>query len=220
MFTGIVEQLGHVHHLEARTGPQGEAMGVRVTIKVDSPLDAVTVGESIAVDGACLTVVAHKKRRFSVEATPETLHRTTLGALRVGDAVHLERALATGARLGGHFVQGHVDAVGAIDGRRVEGDSVISTFTASPDVLRYVVPKGSVAVDGVSLTVVDVLPDGFTVGLIPHTLEVTLLGKKPVGAAVNLEADVLAKYVARAAVYAGVSDPHTQTGSPADPVRA
>lgn len=200
MFTGIVEQRGRVCQLEPIS--TDEASGVRLMIEAEVSLDGATIGESIAVDGACLTVVAYEGRRFNVEATPETLRRTTLGALRVDSAVHLERALAASARLGGHFVQGHVDAVGSLAARRVEGDLVVTTFSAPPDVLRYVVPKGSIAVDGVSLTVVDVLDDGFTVALIPHTLDVTLLGKKSLGAPVNLEADILAKYVARAAVYA------------------
>jgi len=208
MFTGIIEQLGHVRRLEP--SPAGDAAGVRLTVEAEASLDGATIGESIAVDGACLTVVAYEGRCFSVEATPETLRRTTLGALHEGSAVHLERALAAGARLGGHFVQGHVDAVGAIAARRDEGDSVVTTFSAPPDVLRYVVPKGSVAVDGVSLTVVDVLDEGFTVALILHTLDVTLLGKKPLGAPVNLEADILAKYVARAAVYAAVPETNGQ----------
>jgi len=218
MFTGIVEQLGHVRRLQP--SPAGEAAGVRLTIEAETSLDAATIGESIAVDGACLTVVAIADRSFSVEATSETLRRTTLGRLRPGNAVHLERALAAGARLGGHFVQGHVDAVGAIATRHPEGDSVVTTFTAPPDVLRYVVPKGSVAVDGVSLTVVDVLYNGFTVALIPHTLDVTLLGKKPLGAAVNLEADILAKYVARAAVYAGVPEPAVQPAAAVEVMRS
>jgi riboflavin synthase len=218
MFTGIVEQLGRVSRVESTS--TGEVSDVRLTIDADVSLDGAVIGESIAVDGACLTVVAYEGRRFNVEATPETLRRTTLGALRVGSAVHLERALSAGARLGGHFVQGHVDAVGALVARRIEGESVVTTFTAPPDVLRYVVPKGSVAVDGVSLTVVDVLADGFTVALIPHTLDVTLLGKKPLGAPVNLEADILAKYVARAAVYAGTPESVVSGASGAlEPVR-
>jgi riboflavin synthase len=153
----------------------------------------------------CLTVVALGAGWFEVDATPETLRCTTLGRLGIGDGVHLERALRATGRLGGHFVQGHVDAVGTVLTRRREGDSVVATFGAPPTVGRYLVPKGSIAVDGVSLTVVACHDDDegstFTVALIPHTLEMTLLGSKPLGSGVNLEADILAKYVERALAY-------------------
>ncbi len=191
MFTGIVEEVGRVRALEVVPA------GARLVIEARRVVAGTRAGDSIAVNGACLTVVACNGSSLSFEATPETLRRTTLGQLAPGDGVHLERALAAGGRIGGHFVQGHVDAVGAIAARRPEGNSVVVTFSAPPEVLRYVVPKGSIAVDGVSLTVVDRLDDRFTVALIPHTLEVTLLGKKPLGAPVNLEADILAKYVER-----------------------
>src|SRR5205823_2355183 len=124
------------------------------SIRAQQVLQDAKVGDSIAINGACLTVVELGGDTFAVEATPETLRRTNLGELAAGDGVHLERALAADGRIGGHFVQGHVDAVGTIAARRPEGDSIVATFSAPPDVLRYVVPKGSVAVDGVSLTVV------------------------------------------------------------------
>jgi riboflavin synthase len=200
MFTGIVEEIGRVARQQALPGL------TRLTITAARVLEGAQVGDSIAINGACLTVVSHDATSFAVEATPETLRRTSLGALTEGDGVHLERALAADGRVGGHFVQGHVDAVGTIADRRAEGDSIVATFAAPPEVMRYVVPKGSIAVDGVSLTVVDVMDDRFTVALIPHTQEMTLLCRRPLGAPVNLEADILAKYVAKAATYAPGQD--------------
>jgi riboflavin synthase len=191
MFTGIVEEIGRVRRLEPRPGL------TRLEIAARRVLDGTATGDSIAINGACLTVVAFDGEAFWVEATPETLRRTNLGQLATGDGVHLERALAAGGRLAGHFVQGHVDAVGSIRERRPDGEAVVATFSAPIDLMRYIVPKGSVAVDGVSLTVVEALAEGFTVALIPHTQDVTLLCTKPLGAPVNLEADILAKYVAR-----------------------
>jgi riboflavin synthase len=201
MFTGIVEEIGQIAARETLPGL------TRLVIRAERVLAGTKVGDSIAVDGACLTVVGIDGGTFAVEATPETLRRTSLGSLAEGDGVHLERALAADGRVGGHFVQGHVDAVGTIVARRPEGDAVIATFGAPPDVMRYVVPKGSIAVDGVSLTVVDALEDRFTVALIPHTQAETLLCRRPLGAPVNLEADILAKYVAKAAVYLTPSPP-------------
>src|SRR5437867_94181 len=140
MFTGIVEEIGRVARIEARPGL------TRLTIAARTVLSGTGVGDSIAINGACLTVVSYDAGSFVVEATPETLRRTNLGELAEGDGVHLERALPAGGRVGGHFVQGHVDAVGTIVDRRPEGDSVIATFRALADVLRYVVSKGSIAV--------------------------------------------------------------------------
>lgn len=212
MFTGIVEEIGCVRRLEPQPGL------TRLQIEARRALEGIAVGDSIAINGACLTVVAFDGEAFWVEATPETLRRTNLGLLAAGDGVHLERALAAGGRLAGHFVQGHVDAVGSIRARLPEGDAIIATFAAPGEVMRYVVPKGSVAVDGVSLTVVDVVAGGFTIALIPHTQDVTLLCTKPIGAPVNLEADILAKYVARSLEYEGAGarrqgEPHTDPRS-------
>ena len=196
MFTGIVEEVGSVGAVDARPGL------TRFRITARRVLDELQIGDSIAVNGACLTVVARDGGELAVEATPETLRRTNLGRLAPGDGVHLERPMAANGRFGGHIVQGHVDAVGQLLDRRPEGDSVIVTFGAPPEIMRYVVPKGSIAVDGVSLTVVDVADASFTVALIPHTQEATLLCARPPDWAVNLEADVLAKYVERVATYA------------------
>src|SRR5437899_2446084 len=142
MFTGIVEEIGEVAQREALPGL------TRLTIHAQRALAGTHTGDSIAINGACLTVVGLDSASFTVEATPETLRRTSLGDLAAGDGVHLERPLAADGRVGGHFVQGHVDAVGTIGARQPEGDSVIATFSAPPDVMRYVVPKGSIAVDG------------------------------------------------------------------------
>ena len=192
MFTGIVEETGTVRQISVTPD------GARLTIEADIALGGTRVGDSIAMNGACLTVVTRDDRTFAVEATLETLRRTNLGELGIGDRLHLERALAVGGRFGGHFMQGHVDGTGTIRDRQTEGDAVVQSFSAPPEIVRYLVPKGSISVDGVSLTVVNVGADWFDVWLIPHTLDVTLLTQKPVGATVNLEADILAKYVARA----------------------
>ena len=192
MFTGIVEETGTVRQISVTPD------GARLTIEAVIALGGTRVGDSIAMNGACLTVVTRDDRTFAVEATLETLRRTNLGELGIGDRLHLERALAVGGRFGGHFMQGHVDGTGTIRDRQTVGDAVVQSFSAPPEIVRYLVPKGSISVDGVSLTVVNVGADWFDVWLIPHTLDVTLLTHKPVGATVNLEADILAKYVARA----------------------
>jgi riboflavin synthase len=181
VFTGLVEGMGEVE----RPGP-------RVRIRADL---ALAVGDSVAVDGCCLTVVAAGDGWFEADAVPETLRRTTLGRRGPGDRVNLERPLRADGRLGGHFVQGHVDGVGRVAGRRAEGDSLLLDFTAGPELLRYVAEKGSIAVDGVSLTVAARLQGGFRVAVIPHTAAATTLGSRLTGDEVNLEADVLAKYV-------------------------
>jgi riboflavin synthase len=191
MFTGIVEELGHVVALEP--GPDS----ARLT--VSGPLvssDAVH-GASIAVNGVCLTVVEHGGGEFTVDVMAETLRRSSLGALAAGDRVNLERAMAASSRFGGHIVQGHVDGTASIV-ERTPGDRWETVrFTLPATLARYVVEKGSITVDGVSLTVAAVDSESFTVSLIPTTLELTTLGHKTVGDPVNLEVDVLAKYVER-----------------------
>jgi riboflavin synthase len=189
MFTGLVETLGTVRRLEA-TGA-----GRRLTLAAPTLAGELAIGESVAVNGACLTVVARDAETCAFEAGPETLRRTNLGALTVGERVNLERALRLGDRLGGHLVQGHVDGVGRIDSRQRQGEWELVWFACPAELAAQMVPKGSVAVDGVSLTLVDVTADQFSVALIPHTLAETTLGFKDVGAAVNLETDLLAKYV-------------------------
>jgi riboflavin synthase alpha subunit len=164
----------------------------------------VALGESIAVSGVCLTAVAHRDlgggAEVVFEAVPETLSKTTLGRLRAGDAVNLERSLAVGDRLGGHYVTGHVDGTGTIRARRREGDQVLFEVAAPAELLRQVIPKGSVAIDGISLTVIDVNRHAgyFSFAAIPHTLERTTLGNRRLGAAVNLETDAFGKWVLHA----------------------
>ncbi|MCS6859255.1 MAG: riboflavin synthase [Abditibacteriales bacterium] len=189
MFTGIIEQMGTVTALERR----GNAL--RLTVDGGDYVGDAAVGESIAVSGVCLTMTAREDSKFCADVVEETLRKTTLGALRVGDRVNLERPLRADARLGGHIVQGHVDGVGEVVRLAPEADSVMVTFAVPRELARYLVAKGSVAVDGVSLTVVDRTDESFRVTLIPHTRAVTTLGALQVGTRVNIEVDILAKYV-------------------------
>ena len=181
MFTGIVEELGRF------VGRDGE----RFTFGATTVLEDAAVGGSMAVNGACLTVVAIGDGRWEADVVEETLVRTNLGELRPGDPVNFERPVRLADRLAGHLVQGHVDAVGEV----LDAAPGLRIRTPAGDGLRYLVPKGSVTVDGVSLTVVDVDEDGFTVAVIPHTADVTTLGMRRPGDRVNLEFDVIAKYV-------------------------
>lgn len=158
-------------------------------------LEGTKIGDSIAVNGACLTVTTMAEGHFSVDLAPETLRRTVLGKLRPGNRVNLERALAVTARIGGHFVQGHVDGVGEVRALKPEAESVMAAFAAPPSIIRYVVSKGFIAVDGMSLTVAERLPDGFTISFVPQTLTHTIAREYEAGTKVNLEADVLGKYV-------------------------
>ncbi|HIE51440.1 MAG TPA: riboflavin synthase [Armatimonadetes bacterium] len=192
MFTGLIEELGTVQALR----PRGQT--VRLEVRAEQVLSDLQIGDSICVNGACLTVTERLPMGFACEVVSETLQRTNLGRLRPGDEVNLERPLRADGRLGGHFVQGHVDGLGTIARMVRQGEEVLCEIRAPAEVLRYVVPKGSIAVDGVSLTVVERLPTGFTVALIPHTLAATTLGRRQMGEVVNLEADILAKYVAAA----------------------
>ena len=190
MFTGLVEDMGRVVRAERR----GEATVLAIA---PAELDAggLALGESIAIDGACLTVTARQAKQFQVLAGPETLARTTLGGLRPNARVNLERAVRPTDRLGGHIVAGHIDGVGELAARRPVGPAVDVAFRAPRDVLRYVVEKGSIAIDGISLTVNRVDEYSFSVALIPHTLARTTLADKAVGARVNLEVDLVGKYV-------------------------
>lgn len=191
MFSGIVEELGSV----ASNAIVAEG---RLHIAAHSAVEGVRVGDSIAVNGCCLTVSELPAGGgFAADVMPETASRTNLGELRPGDAVNLEAAMRYGARVGGHMLTGHVDAVGEVLSLRREGNAVWVEIGAPPSVARYLVEKGCVAVDGISLTVVGALPDRFTVSLIPLTLSATTAGRWSAGSPVNLEADLLAKYVSR-----------------------
>ena len=185
MFTGIVEETGSVRTIEPG----------RLTISAERVLSDLEVSHSICVNGACLTVVSQTAKEFSVDLSPETMRRTSLGGLRPGSGVNLERALAVGDRLGGHIVQGHVDGTARVMSRRVDGDSIIFRIRAPKRLMPYIVEKGFIAVDGISLTVVKRSTSSFTLAVIPYTLRNTNLGLLSVGYRVNLESDILAKYI-------------------------
>ncbi|MFD6418920.1 riboflavin synthase [Streptomyces sp. NPDC060194] len=191
MFTGIVEELGEITAVE----DLGDASRFRLRGPVVT--EGAKHGDSIAVNGVCLTVVETGDGEFTADVMAETLNRSSLGALAVGSRVNLERPMAVGGRLGGHIVQGHVDGTGRIVSRKPSEHWEIVTVSVPADLTRYVVEKGSITIDGVSLTVVDAGPDHLTVSLIPTTLALTTLGRKQPGDPVNLEVDVLAKYVER-----------------------
>ncbi|MDM8000812.1 MAG: riboflavin synthase [Dehalococcoidia bacterium] len=185
MFTGIVEEIGTVKSVGSG----------KLAVSASTVLEGTRPGDSIAVNGACLTVSALAASSFSVDVMPETLKRTNLGQLRPGSKVNLERALLVGGRVGGHLVQGHVDATGRVLSLLPEGGAVIARFAAPPEILRYVVEKGFIAVDGVSLTIIGYDETSFSVSLVGYTLSNTILGSRKVGDQVNLEVDIMAKYV-------------------------
>jgi riboflavin synthase len=191
MFTGIVETVGTV------TAAAVAASAARFTIEAPAIMDDVGVGDSIACDGACLTVVERTETSFDIEAVPETLARTVLGGWSEGTRVNLERAMPASGRFDGHIVQGHVDGVGTVDVVAPAGDGLRLTIVAPAAVGRYVVEKGSITIQGISLTVASVAGDRFDIALIPHTLAATTSGRWVPGDRVNLEADVIAKYVER-----------------------
>lgn len=186
MFTGIIEEIGTVAGLK----PSGQ-----LTVDASLVLEGTRPGDSIAVAGVCLTVVEMTNSSFTVDIMPETLTRSTLGSMKPGTRVNLERALQPSGRLGGHMVNGHADGVGTVRSRRQAGNAVFFEIDVAPEVARYMVEKGSVAVDGISLTVVEAGPAGFSISIIPRTLEeTTLAGARP-GTRVNIEVDIIAKYV-------------------------
>jgi riboflavin synthase len=189
VFTGIVGEMGSIEAISATSE------GARIRISAPETAPECAIGDSVAIDGCCLTVVAGGDGALEFDAVAETLRRTTLGGLRPGDRVNVEAAMRMGDRLGGHWVQGHVDGVGEVTAVEPDGDGVRVTFSAPGAVARYTIEKGSVCVAGVSLTVAAYDDDGFTVALIPHTRAVTTLGALAPGARVNLEADLVGKYV-------------------------
>ena len=204
MFTGLVETMGRV------VGVTEQPPGCRFSIAAGPVSEGTRVGDSVAINGCCLTVVAVNADRLEFEAGEETLSRTNLGELVAGSPVNLERSLAVGDRIGGHYVTGHVDAVGKLLERRDDPPWATLRFELPAALAPQVASKGSIAIDGVSLTVVDADPDAFTVALIPHTLHVTTLGKRVPGERFNLETDVLAKYVHRAILLGNLAhDPAT-----------
>jgi riboflavin synthase len=189
MFTGLIREVGTVAALA------GGAEGVRLELDAPETAGGAAVGDSVAIDGVCLTVVAVDGDTLAFDAVPETLDRTSLGLLHAGSRVNLEPALRAGDALGGHYVQGHVDGVASVGSVEHEGDGKRIWFTPPAELLRYVVEKGSIAVQGTSLTVAALSGAGFAVALIPHTLEATTLGELEPDDRVNIEVDVLAKYV-------------------------
>ena len=201
MFTGIVRELGRVVSVE------GGGEGVALVVEASGTAAQLAPGDSISINGVCLTATSVNGGSVSLHAVPETLARSTLGALAVGDAVNVEPAVRAGEPLGGHYVQGHVDAIGRVRSVEVEGEGVRVFVEAPADVLRYCVEKGSIAVDGVSLTIAELATDGFAVVLVPHTLEATTLSSLAPGQEVNLEVDVLAKYVERLLDTRGLRSP-------------
>jgi riboflavin synthase len=193
MFTGLIEGRGLV------TGKVTAGSAVRLEIEPPAELaaEATKIGDSICINGCCLTIVAIENGRWSFEAGAETLQKTNLGRLQSGSSVNLERSLPVNGRLGGHFVQGHIDGTATVDEITRDGEWVTMWFRVPADLARLMVSKGSVAVDGISLTLVHVEAERFSVALIPHTLEVTTLGQRNVGDRVNIETDILGKYVAK-----------------------
>ncbi len=189
MFTGLIEEVGTVAGIRRKGGT------LRLTVRASLVLENLKKGESIAVNGVCLTVTDCSSRFFSVDVVSETLKRTALAGLRMAGKVNLERAVKAGERLGGHLVSGHIDGVGEIKGKIKQGNNFTLKIAISQELTKYLIPQGSIAVDGISLTVVESDRDSFTVAIIPHTAGVTALGFKAVGAYVNIEIDSLSKYV-------------------------
>jgi riboflavin synthase len=189
VFTGIVEEMGTIRRIQ----PMQTACRLHIGAKV--VLEGTSIGDSIAVCGVCLTVTGLHSDGFEADVMPETLRRSNLGQLTVGARVHLERAVAVGGRLGGHIVTGHIDGTGKLLRRRPEGNAEVLTFGASAEILRHIVEKGSIAIDGISLTVMAVDATTFSVGIIPHTAKETTLLTRKVGDSVNLECDIVGKYV-------------------------
>lgn len=191
MFTGLVEEVGVLESI------QGNEQASRLVIRAQQVLDGVKLGDSISVNGICLTVTSYANRQFSVDVMPETMNKTSLRQLRSGQRVNLERAMRLGDRFGGHIVSGHVDGTGMVASREVNANAVVFRIEAKPQLLKYVIARGSICIDGISLTVVDVNDSGFTVSIIPHTLANTSLADRRPGDLVNLETDVIGKYVER-----------------------
>ena len=201
MFTGLVESEGIITRTERVSD------GMRLEVYAPEFGRDMAIGDSIAVDGACLTVAQFIRGAFIADVSSETLGRTTLGELRQGSKVNLERALRLSDRLGGHIVTGHIDGVGTLVMRHPAGNSTVYQFAVPRELMEYIVPKGSVAVDGISLTIAQTRADGFAAAVVPHTDTATTLGAKPTGARVNIEVDMMAKYVKRfVELYAGIDD--------------
>ena len=191
IFTGIIEELGTINRIERGSNSS------KINVKANQVLEGTKIGDSIAINGVCLTVTTFSSNHFTADVMAETLAKTNLNQLGNGQRVNLERAVRLGDRMGGHLVQGHVDGVGTIAEQKKLDIATLFRIKATDDVLAYIVEKGSIAIDGISLTVVDLLADSFTVSLIPHTAAMTTLGFKKPGDNVNLETDIIGRYVER-----------------------
>ncbi len=189
MFSGIIQKTGKIHEIKRNDD------GARLTVSVDSFLDDVKLGDSIALDGACITVVSFDSSKFESDLSNETLNKTTLANLRIGDECNLEKAMLLNERIGGHLVSGHIDGVGVVESIRKDGESFWFKIKGDKQIMKYVVYKGSVAVDGISLTIAECDEGSFSVAIIPHTLECTTLNNKEVDSKVNLEVDMIGKYI-------------------------
>jgi riboflavin synthase len=210
MFTGIIEGLGTI----AEIRPAGQ--GKRLAIDVDFALDETRVGDSISVSGACVTVVVIENNRFQVDVSPETLTMTTFGRAKIGDRVNLERALRLSGRIDGHLVSGHIDGTGTVKHKKNMGNAIIVTIGVPEALSRYMIKKGSVAVDGISLTINNCNPRSFDVSIIPHTAKLTTLGFCKVGDIVNIETDMIGKYVERFVTGGPYRESEKKTGTSLD----
>jgi riboflavin synthase len=201
MFTGLIETQGIITRAERISG------GLRVEVYAPDFGRDMAIGDSVAIDGVCLTITKFIRGAFLADVSDETVRRTTLGSLRQGGKVNLERALRFSDRLGGHIVSGHIDGVGKLVNRQAAGNATVYRFAVPAELRDFIVEKGSIAVDGISLTVMDMTPDGFTAAVIPHTEELTTLKEKQIGGGVNIEVDLMAKYVRRYVMqYMGADD--------------
>ena len=207
MFTGIIEGLGTIKEIQ----PAGQ--GKQLILDADIVLDDTKVGDSISVNGVCLTVVLLENRRFHVDVSPESLSKTTLGKAKVGDRVNLERALRLSDRIGGHLVSGHVDGLGSIKQKRRIGNSIIVSIGVPESITRYMIAKGSVAVDGISLTINHFSRDRFEVSIIPHTAKMTTIDLCKIGDLVNIETDMIGKYVERFVLGIKSTNKEDETGN-------
>ena len=207
MFTGIIEGVGKIAAIRSA------GAGKRMSVQTDFDLTASRVGDSFCVNGACLTAVSLAERRFEVDISPESLQRTTLGGLSIGATVNIERALRLSDRLDGHLVSGHIDGIGTISSRTADRNWIVMGISVSPSLSRYMIEKGSVAVDGISLTINSVKRGDFSVSIIPHTAKMTTLQSKSTGDAVNIETDMVGKYVERF-LGAGHSGDDSSAGGP------
>lgn len=189
MFTGIIEELGKVKTIEQNL------QSAKIIISAKKIISGLKPGDSVSVNGVCLTVVAHRRKEFEVDVSYETIRVTNIGKLKIGEAVNIERAMQLSDRLGGHIVTGHVDGVGSISEKMILGNCTFYTIKTDEDLLRYMVKKGSVAVDGISLTIADIVSGGFMVCIIPYTERMTTMGLRKIGDTVNIEIDIIGKYV-------------------------